>query len=88
MYNVAILGMDWFFNMTLATMDVQRSYAGIHKGYMDCMLSGFLLRVDVCVPCTHTHSLLQVKNWYVVLNGQMKLQRDSEGDKLYHVGDS
>ena len=57
MYNVAILGMDWFFNMTLATMDVQRSYAGIHKGYMDCFLGFNLLRVDVCVPCTHTHTL-------------------------------
>lgn len=33
-------------------------------------------------------SLFQVKNWYVVLNGQMKLQRDSEGDKVFHVGDS
>lgn len=57
MYNVAILGMDWFFNMTQPWMYNVASYAGIHKGYMDCFLGFDLLRVDVCVPCTHTHTL-------------------------------
>ena len=76
-------------NMAQATicMDVQCSYTDTQR--INGLLCGFLLRW-MFVPCTHTLSLslLQVKNWYVVLNGQMKLQRDSDGDKIYHVGDS
>lgn len=30
----------------------------------------------------------EVSKWYVVLNGQLKLVRESDTEKLYHVGDS
>lgn len=30
---------------------------------------------------------MQVSKWYVVLNGQLKLVRESESEKFYHVGD-
>lgn len=33
-------------------------------------------------------SLLQVDKWYVVLNGQFKLVREDEEDKIYSIGDS
>ena len=31
---------------------------------------------------------LQVDKWYVVLNGQFKVVREGEEDKLYTVGDA
>ena len=31
--------------------------------------------------------LLQVSRWYVVLNGQLRLVRESDTEKLYHVGE-
>ena len=35
----------------------------------------------VCARC------MQVNKWYVVLNGQLKLVRESDSEKFYHVGD-
>ena len=37
--------------------------------------------IDLCV------TIVQVNKWYVVLNGQLKLTRESDTDKFYHVGD-
>ena len=31
--------------------------------------------------------IIQVNKWYVVLNGQLKLVRESDSEKSYHVGD-
>ena len=32
--------------------------------------------------------VLQVAKWYVVLNGQLRLIREREGDRIFQVGDS
>ena len=39
------------------------------------------------MPLLFTCARPQVKNWYVVLNGQLKLLCDSDEDKTYYVGD-
>jgi len=39
------------------------------------------------MPSLFTCAHPQVKNWYVVLSGQLKLLCDSDEDKTYYVGD-
>ena len=48
-------------------------------------VSGSLQLSRECLFTEDVHP--QVSKWYVVLNGQLKLLRESDSEKLYHVGD-
>ena len=41
-----------------------------------------------CMVVMAVYCVWQVSKWYVVLNGQLKLIREREGDRILQVGDS
>lgn len=49
-----------------------------------------VLHIDVykCMVVMAVYCVWQVSKWYVVLNGQLKLIREREGDRILQVGDS